>query len=98
VLEQAAGSHGGVDLVVNAAAPYGGDRTRPFGGGPIAQADLDGFESWAAARARAAFSFLSAGGRFATGQGRAATLVQVTGGSARRAMPGRGLWSARSFG
>jgi 3-oxoacyl-[acyl-carrier protein] reductase len=96
-LEQAADAHGGVELVVNAAAAYGGERTGPFGGGPIAGADLNGFDSWAAAPARAAFSFLSASGRFAIAQGRAATLVQVTGGSARRAMPGRGLWAAGSF-
>src|SRR6202021_3335283 len=53
--------------------------------------------SWAGAPARAAFSFLSARGRFAVEQGGPATLVQVTGGSARRAMPGRGLWAAGSF-
>jgi NAD(P)-dependent dehydrogenase (short-subunit alcohol dehydrogenase family) len=98
VLEQAAAAHGPVDLVVNAAAAYGGERSGPFGGGPIADADLDGFQAWAAAPARAAFSFLSAGARFAIAQGRAATLVQVTGGSARRALPGRGLWAAGSFG
>ena len=84
-----------VDLVVNAAAAYGGGRAGPFGGGPIAEADLDGFDAWAAARPRAAFSFLSASARFAITQGRAATLVQVTGGSARRALPGRGLWAGR---
>jgi NAD(P)-dependent dehydrogenase (short-subunit alcohol dehydrogenase family) len=98
VLEQAAAAHGGVDLMVNAASAYGGDRTGPFGGGPIAEAAPDGFHSWAAAPARAAFSFLSAGARFAITQGRPATLVQVTGGSARRAMPGRGLWAAGAFG
>src|SRR5246127_1768748 len=97
VLEQAAAAHGGVDLVVNAAAAYGGERTGPFGGGPIAEAGLDGFDAWAAAPARAAFSFLSASARFAMAQGRPATLVQVTGGSTRRAMPGRGLWAAGSF-
>jgi 3-oxoacyl-[acyl-carrier protein] reductase len=97
-LEQAEAAHGGVELVVNAAAAYGGDRSGPFGGGPIAEASLDGFDSWAAAPARAAFSFLSASGRFALTQGRPATLVQVTGGSTRRAMPGRGLWAAGSFG
>ena len=75
-----------------------GERSGPFGGGPIAEADLDGFDAWAAAPARAAFSFLSAGGWFAIAQGRAATLVQVTGGSARRAVSGRGLWAAGSFG
>src|ERR1700754_3715698 len=98
VLEQAAAAHGGLDLVLNAAAAYGGGRTGPFGGGPIAEADRDGFDSWAAAPARAAFSFLSAAGRFAVARDRAATLVQVTGGSARRALPGRGLWAAGSFG
>jgi NAD(P)-dependent dehydrogenase (short-subunit alcohol dehydrogenase family) len=98
VLEEAAAAQGGVGLVVNAAAAYGGERSGPFGGGPIAEADLDRFDSWAAAPARAAFSFLSASGRFAVAQGRPATLVQVTGGSARRAMAGRGLWAAGSFG
>jgi NAD(P)-dependent dehydrogenase (short-subunit alcohol dehydrogenase family) len=98
VLGRATAAHGAVELVVNAAAAYGGDRSGPFGGGPITEADLDGFDSWAVAPARAAFSFLSASGRFAIAQGRAATLVQVTGGSARRAMPGRGLWAAGSFG
>src|ERR1700730_15461721 len=32
VLEQAAAAHGGVELVVNAASAYGGDRAGPFGG------------------------------------------------------------------
>jgi 3-oxoacyl-[acyl-carrier protein] reductase len=98
VLEQAAAAHRGVELVVNAAAAHGGDRSGPFGGGPIAKADLDVFDSWAAAPARAAFSLLPAAGGFVIAQGRAATLVQVTGGSARRALPGRGLWAAGSFG
>ena len=98
VLEQAAAAHGGVDLMLNAASAYGGPRTGPFGGGPIAEAEPDGYDSWAAAPARSAFSFLSAGGRFALAQGRPSTLVQVTGGSARRAMPGRGLWAAGAFG
>jgi 3-oxoacyl-[acyl-carrier protein] reductase len=98
VLEQAAAAHGGVDLAVNAASAYGGQRSGPFGGGPIAEADADAFDSWTAAPARSAFSFLSASGRFTLAQGRPATLVQVTGGSARRAMPGRGLWAAGSFG
>src|ERR1700753_773665 len=48
VLEQAVDAHGGVDLVVNAAAAYGGERSGPFGGGPIADASLDSFDDWAA--------------------------------------------------
>jgi NAD(P)-dependent dehydrogenase (short-subunit alcohol dehydrogenase family) len=99
VLEQAAAAHGPVQLVLNAAAAVGGEPPAgPFGGGSIADADLDGFDAWAATPARAAFSFLSASGRFAIVQGGGATLVQVTGGSARRAMPGRGLWAAGAFG
>lgn len=98
VLERASAAQGGVDLIVNAAAAYGGERTGPFGGGPIAEADLDGFASWTEAPARSAFSFLSASGRFTLAQGQPATLIQVTGGSARRALPGRGLWAAGSFG
>ena len=47
---------------------------------------------------RGAFAFLSACARFLTEQGGPATVVQVTGGSARRAMPGRGLWAAGAFG
>jgi NAD(P)-dependent dehydrogenase (short-subunit alcohol dehydrogenase family) len=97
-LEEAAEAHGGIDLAVNAASAYGGDRSGPFGGGRIVEAEFSAFDAWAAPPARAAFSFLSASGRFAVDQGRAATLIQVTGGSARRAMPGRGLWAAGAFG
>jgi NAD(P)-dependent dehydrogenase (short-subunit alcohol dehydrogenase family) len=84
---------GGADLVVNAvsaARPTGG----PWGGGPVADADPDAFEAWTGAVARQAFAFLSAGAAVLRAQGRGGTLVQVTGGSARRAMPGRGLWAA----
>jgi NAD(P)-dependent dehydrogenase (short-subunit alcohol dehydrogenase family) len=98
VLEQAASMHGRVDLVLNAASAYGGDRSGPFGGGPLSEATADAFEPWAAAPARAAFTFLSTAGAFLRAQGGPATVIQVTGGSARRAMPGRGLWAAGSFG
>ena len=70
----------------------------PFGGGPIAQAGADAFDSWAAAPARSAFAFLSGAGAVVAAQGRPATLIQVTGGSSRRAMAGRGLWAAGAFG
>jgi 3-oxoacyl-[acyl-carrier protein] reductase len=97
-LEEVAAAHDGLDLVVNAASAYGGRRTGPFGGGPIAQAEADAFDAWAAAPARAAITFQSGAGRFAVAQGRPATLIQVTGGSSRRSMPGRGLWAAGAFG
>ena len=98
VLERATAVHGRVDLVVNAAAPYSGDRSGPFGGGMLSEAPPDAFERWAAVPARAAFTFLSTTSAFLLEQGGPATVVQVTGGSARRAMPGRGLWAAGSFG
>ncbi len=98
LLTEAADAHGQVDLVVNAASAYGGDRSGPFGGGPIAEADPEAFDAWAAAPARAAFSFLSASGEFLLERGRPATVIQVTGGSSRRAAAGRGLWAAGAFG
>jgi NADP-dependent 3-hydroxy acid dehydrogenase YdfG len=97
-LEQAAAAHGPVELVLNAASAYGGTRSGPFGGGPIAEASADAFDSWAIAPARSAFAFLSGAGRFLLAQGRPSTLIQVTGGSSRRAIPGRGLWAAGAFG
>ena len=97
-LQESADAHGPLDLVVNAAAAYGGTRSGPFGGGPLAEAAPDAFDAWAAAPPRAAFSFLSGTSRFLVAQDRPATIVQVTGGSARRAMPGRGLWAAGAFG
>jgi NAD(P)-dependent dehydrogenase (short-subunit alcohol dehydrogenase family) len=97
-LERSAAVHGPLDLVINAASAYGGTRSGPFGGGPLAEAAPDAFEAWASAPPRATFSFLSATSRFLVGEGRPATIVQVTGGSSRRAMPGRGLWAAGAFG
>src|SRR3954453_20533819 len=89
---------GRLQSAVNAASPYGGGRSGPFGGGPLTDAAPSGFEDWSAMPVRGAFAFLSASGRFLTEQGGTATVVQVTGGSAPRAMPGRGLWAAGAFG
>jgi NAD(P)-dependent dehydrogenase (short-subunit alcohol dehydrogenase family) len=97
-LDETAQAFGPVSLVVNAAAAYGGDRTGPFAGGPLADASEDAFESWAVAPARSAFAFLKGSAHFLVAQRRPATVIQVTGGSSRRAMPGRGLWAAGSFG
>jgi NAD(P)-dependent dehydrogenase (short-subunit alcohol dehydrogenase family) len=85
---------GGLDLVVNAVSasrpPQDGG---PFGGGPLAEATLAGFRGWSAAVSEQAFVFLSEGGKALRAAG-GGTLIQVTGGSARRAMPGRGLWAS----
>lgn len=93
-LGQAADRLGGLDLIVNAVSasrPPAGDR--PFGGGPILSATIEDFRGWGGAVAEQAFVFLSTGARAldSTGGG---TLVQITGGSARRAAPNRGSWAA----
>src|SRR2546423_13040031 len=61
-VEEAARAHGGVDLVVNPAAAYGGKRTGPFGGGPVADAASAAFDSWWGGPARSAFAFLLGAG------------------------------------
>jgi NAD(P)-dependent dehydrogenase (short-subunit alcohol dehydrogenase family) len=87
---------GSLDAVINAVsasrAPAGG----PFGGGELARADLEAFRGWTVAVAEQAFVFLSVGAAALRGGGGGA-LVQITGGSSRRAMPGRGLWAAGAF-
>ena len=91
-LDRAKSEHGGLDLIVNAVSAARPPRTGgPFGGGTLREADVDDFRGWTAAVAEQAFIFLSEGVHAIDSGG---TLVQVTGGSARRAMPGRGLWSA----
>jgi NAD(P)-dependent dehydrogenase (short-subunit alcohol dehydrogenase family) len=88
---------GGLDLLVNAvtaARPVKRSPPTPFGGGALAEATVEDWRGWGGAVAEQGFVFLSEGARLLREQGRGGTLVQVTGGSARRAMPGRGLWSA----
>jgi NAD(P)-dependent dehydrogenase (short-subunit alcohol dehydrogenase family) len=99
-LEEAAAevqeAFGSLDLLVNAATP-GGRPPGPFGGGPLAEATLEAFDAYTAATARHAFVFLGAGARALRAAGGSGTLVQVTGGSARRGNPGRGAWAAGAF-
>jgi NAD(P)-dependent dehydrogenase (short-subunit alcohol dehydrogenase family) len=86
---------GSVDAVVNAVSASRAT-SGPFGGGELAAADLEAFRAWTVAVAEQAFVFLSAGTRALRETGRG-TLIQITGGSSRRAMPGRGLWAAGAF-
>jgi NAD(P)-dependent dehydrogenase (short-subunit alcohol dehydrogenase family) len=87
--EQAREEFGGIDLIVNAVSAARPTRPGPFGGGTLEQATVEDFRGWTGAVAEQAFVFLDEGLR--TG---ASTLIQITGGSARRAMAGRGLWAA----
>jgi NAD(P)-dependent dehydrogenase (short-subunit alcohol dehydrogenase family) len=87
---------GSLEAIVNAVTAARSPGAGPFGGGELAQADLEAFRGWTVAVAEQAFVFLSAGaGALRAGGGGA--LVQITGGSSRRAIPGRGLWAAGAF-
>lgn len=88
--------YGSVDAVVNAVSAYRAPRGGAFGGGELAAADLEAFRGWTVAVAEQAFVFLSAGADVLQAAG-GGTLVQITGGSSRRAYPGRGLWAAGAF-
>ena len=88
---------GGLDAVVNAASAARPPREGgTFGGGPLVDATLEDYRGWASAVGEQAFVFLSEGGRALRDSG-GGTLIQVTGGSSRRAMPGRGAWAAGAF-
>lgn len=82
---------GGLDLVVNATTSVPRDHT--FGGGPVIDAPEDRLASWTGGFLPAAWAVLRGGGAALAARG-SGTLVQVAGGSARRAMPGRGPWAA----
>jgi NAD(P)-dependent dehydrogenase (short-subunit alcohol dehydrogenase family) len=94
-IERAGSELGGLDVLVNAVSaarpPAGGGA---WGGGPIADADLDAYRGWGGVVGEQAFVFLSTGARALRAAGSGGTLIQVTGGSARRALPGRGIWAA----
>jgi NAD(P)-dependent dehydrogenase (short-subunit alcohol dehydrogenase family) len=84
---------GSIDLVVNAvtARPRGS-----FGGGPLAEAGERDLEPYAAELLPAIFNVVRVAARVLGDQG-SGTVVQITGGSARRGMPGRGPWAAAAF-
>jgi NAD(P)-dependent dehydrogenase (short-subunit alcohol dehydrogenase family) len=95
-LEQVRGEYGSLDAIVNAVSAARPPGSGPFGGGELADADLAGFRGWTVAVAEQAFVFLSAGAA-ALKQSGGGALVQITGGSSRRAIPGKGLWAAGAF-
>jgi NAD(P)-dependent dehydrogenase (short-subunit alcohol dehydrogenase family) len=87
--------YGSLDAIVNAVTAARPPKAGPFGGGDLADADLDAFRGWTVAVAEQAFVFLSAGAAALKDAGGA--LILVTGGSSRRAIPGKGLWAAGAF-
>lgn len=100
VAESAFAAHerfGSLDLIVNAASP-GRRPPGPFGGGPLLEATPEAVEAYAIDVVRMAYSFLSAGSRSLKELSGGGTLIQITGGSSRRALPGKGPWAAGAFG
>jgi NADP-dependent 3-hydroxy acid dehydrogenase YdfG len=95
-LARARDEYGSLDAVVNAVTAFRAAGGGPFGGGEVAQADLEAFRGWTVAVAEQAFVFLSTGATALQESGGGA-LIQITGGSSRRAYPGRGLWAAGAF-
>lgn len=65
-----------------------------FGGGPIADASLEGYRRWAGAVGELTFLFLSEGAKVLRRAGGPGMLVQITNASARTVEPGEGMWSA----
>jgi NAD(P)-dependent dehydrogenase (short-subunit alcohol dehydrogenase family) len=87
---------GSIDLIVNAVSP--GMRSQgQFGGGPLIDATPDDFEHYAVQVVRQSFAFLSAGSKALRDDG-GGTLIQITGGSSRRALARKGPWAAGAFG
>jgi NAD(P)-dependent dehydrogenase (short-subunit alcohol dehydrogenase family) len=84
---------GSVDLVVNAITvrPRGG-----WGGGPLAEAPPDALEQYVDELLPAIFNVVRVASRV-LGEQASGTFVQITGGSARRGMAGRGPWAAAAF-
>ncbi|MFL5981831.1 MAG: SDR family oxidoreductase [Gaiellaceae bacterium] len=81
---------GEIDLVVNAIT------TTPSFGGPIHEAPPDALDAYVGALLPGIFNVLRVSGRVLAERG-SGTLVQVTGGSARRGNPERGPWAAAAF-
>jgi NAD(P)-dependent dehydrogenase (short-subunit alcohol dehydrogenase family) len=90
-LERVFSDLGDVDLIVNAITT-----NPPRFGGPIHDAPADALEPYIGELLPAIFNVLRVGGRLLVERG-SGTLIQVTGGSARRGNPGRGPWAAAAF-
>jgi NAD(P)-dependent dehydrogenase (short-subunit alcohol dehydrogenase family) len=88
---------GSIDLLVNAVAAGPSPSGAPFGGGPLADLSPEDFDHYALKVARQTYAFLSAGVRALRTNEGGGTLIQITGGSTRRAIPGRGAWAAGAF-
>jgi NAD(P)-dependent dehydrogenase (short-subunit alcohol dehydrogenase family) len=85
------------DLLVNAVAAGPSPSGGPFGGGPIADVSPEDFEHYTLRVAQQTYAFMSGAARALRDSGSGGTIIQITGGSSQRAIPGRGPWAAGSF-
>ncbi|HEY0387157.1 MAG TPA: SDR family NAD(P)-dependent oxidoreductase [Gaiellales bacterium] len=83
---------GAIDLAVNAMSPKG-----RFGGGDLITTDDAAMEPYLEQLLPEVFAFLRTAGASMAARG-SGTVIQVTGGSARRALPGRAPWAAGAAG
>lgn len=91
---EAASAAGRLGLVVNAiTAP---PRDQSFGGGPLAEAPPERLQSWMGGFVPMAWEIQRQAARILAEAG-AGTVIQIAGGSARRAFPERGPWGAAQF-
>jgi NADP-dependent 3-hydroxy acid dehydrogenase YdfG len=91
-MKQAVADAGAFDLAVNAVSPKG-----RFGGGDLITTDDDAMAPYLEQVLPEVFGFFRVCGSALVDRG-GGTLVQVTGGSARRALPGRAPWGAGAAG
>lgn len=92
VVERVKERFGSLDAAVNAVSPPGGAP----GKGELAEAPADAIDRYAKRLVPEVWTFFRVCGRAMAESGSGA-LVQVTGGSARRAMKGKGAWAAGAF-
>lgn len=95
VAQEAQARFGGIDAAVNAIAPRA-PADRPFGGGRVLDAPADALDPYTRTLVPIVLAFFRDLGAVMAKQ-RSGTLVQVTGGSALRAIPGRSAWTAGAF-
>ena len=90
---EARGRFGELDLVVNVMTP---SSRGSFGGGALLEAPPEAIDAYARDFVPAVFNVLRVGSRVLAEQAHG-TLIQITGGSSRRAIEGRGAWAAGAF-
>ena len=93
VVAQVRERFGSLDVAVNAVSPV---RSGIVSAGPLTELTVDAIEPYTRQLVPAVFNFLRVCGAAMANQ-ESGKLIQITGGSARRAMPGRGPWASAAF-